>query len=121
MRRLSWIIVLAGFLFGPILLSGAWAQTPGREPSCPPGEDCAEVVLWGAWGLIFLGVIFFAVWFVPPRRQSEAGKISIDRIPMMQALQRRIEKELTGWRRFQWPLLGAFFILLGVATLVGWR
>ncbi len=121
MRGLSWIIVLAGLLAGLALASPAGAQGEAAVPACPPGEDCAEVLLWGAWGLIFLGAIFFAVWFVPPRSQSEAGESKIHRIPMMQVLQRRIEKELTGWRRFQWPLLGAFFILLGVATLAGWR
>ncbi len=97
------------------------AQGESGEAACPPGQDCAEAAHWGAWGLVVLGLIFFAVWFVPPRRESEEEASLLDRVPMMQTLQRRIEKELTGWRRFQWPLLGAFFILLGVATLAGWR
>ena len=107
------------------LLAGAspeaWAQATVELP-CPQaseGTDCAEVTRWGAWGLIFLGLIFFAVWFVPPRRRPEEGGSKIDSLPMMAALQRRIDKELSGWRRFQWPLMGVFFITLGLAAMFG--
>jgi hypothetical protein len=110
------------FLLLLALLIGAapevWAQDPAALPC--EGADCAEVTRWGAWGLIFLGAIFFAVWFVPPRRKPEEGGSSIDALPMMAALQRRIDKELSGWRRFQWPLMGLFFIGLGLAVLFGW-
>ncbi len=102
------------------LVSPARAQDETAQSLCPPGQDCAEVAHWGAWGLIVLGLSFFIVWLEPPRR--EAGEESaLHRIPMMQSFQRRLEKERTGWRRFQWPVLGAFFIGLGAATLFGWR
>lgn len=82
--------------------------------------DCPEVARSGAWGLIFLGAIFFAVWFMPPRRTSGRGSGIMDSLPMLGTLQRRIDKELTGWRRFQWPVIGLFFMTLGVAFLFGW-
>ncbi len=44
----------------------------------------------------------------------------MDSLPIMGALQRRIDKELTGWRRFQWPVIGLAFMALGVAFLFGW-
>ena len=121
MRGLSWIIVLAGLLTGTVLVPDAWAQGEAAEPLCPAGEDCAEVARWGARGLIFLGLIFLAVWFVPPPQATGEKKGGVGGIPVVQALQRRIEKELTGWRRYQWPVLGVFFIALGLATLAGWR
>ena len=100
----------------------AWAQA-AAELSCDQasgGADCPEVARSGGWGLIILGAIFFAVWFMPPRRTSEKGAGFMDSLPIMGALQRRIDKELTGWRRFQWPLIGLAFMALGVAFLVGW-
>ena len=36
-------------------------------------------------------------------------------------MHRRIDRELSGWRRLQWPVIGLFFAGLGVATLMGWR
>ncbi len=95
----------------------AWAQA--AELSCE-GADCPETAGRGAWGLIILGAIFFAIWFMPPRRIPEGGGGFMDSLPIMGTLQRRIDKELTGWRRFQWPLIGLFFMALGVAFLFGW-
>ena len=94
----------------------AWAQA---ELPCK-GADCPEVARKGAWGLIVLGAMFFGIWFMPPRRSSEKGVGFMDSLPIMGALQRRIDKELTGWRRFQWPLIGLFFMSLGGAFLFGW-
>ena len=96
----------------------AWAQGAATLPC--EGADCAEGRRLGGWGLIFLGVLFFSIWFMPPRRRPEGGGGFMDSLPMMGALQRRIDKELTGWRRFQWPLIGLSFMLLGAAFLFGW-
>jgi len=105
----------------------AWAQAAAELPCAQDsggedsgGEDCVEVARRGGWGLIFLGAIFFAVWFMPPRANSEKGVGFMDSLPIMGTLQRRIDKELTGWRRFQWPLIGLSFMLLGFAFLFGW-
>ena len=121
MRSLLAIAALASFLIGLILAPGAWAQNQPPEPLCAPGQDCTEAARWGAWGLIFLGIMCFVVWLEPPRRSSEGEASALHRIPMLGVLQRRLDKERTGWRRFQWPVLGAFFIALGAATLAGWR
>ena len=115
-------------LFLPLLvalsasLPVAWAQAVAALPCAqdPSLADCPEVAGRGAWGLIVLGVVFFAIWFMPPRRGAEKGVGFMDSLPIMGALQRRIDKELTGWRRFQWPLIGLFFMSLGVAFLFGW-
>ncbi len=96
----------------------AWAQAVAELPC--EGADCPEVVRRGAWGLIFLGALFFSLWFMPPRAKSKKGGGFMDSLPMMGALQRRIDKELTGWRRFQWPLIGLSFMSLGAAFLFGW-
>ncbi len=95
----------------------AWAQAAATP--CE-GADCAEAARLGGWGLIFLGVLFFSLWFMPPRADREKGVGFMDSLPIMGALQRRIDKELTGWRRFQWPLVGLCFMSLGVAFLFGW-
>ena len=84
--------------------------------SAPATASSAEQSL----GLGFLGALFFSLWFMPPRAKSKKGGGFMDSLPMMGALQRRIDKELTGWRRFQWPLIGLFFMSLGVAFLFGW-
>ncbi len=100
----------------------AWAQA-AAELSCDQASgaaDCPEAAGSGAWGLIILGAIFFAIWFMPPRRTSEQGSRFMDSLPMLGTLQRRIDKELTGWRRFQWPVIGLFFMALGFAFLFGW-
>ncbi len=111
------LIVLAMFVVSLAAAAPeAWAQA---ELRCE-GADCAEAARSGGWGLIFLGAIFFAVWFMPPRRTSEKGTGFMDSLPMLGTLQRRIDKELTGWRRFQWPLIGLFFMALGCAFLFGW-
>ena len=100
----------------------AWAQAVAELPCAQAsgGADCPEAARGGAWGLIALGVIFFAVWFMPPRANSEKGVGFMDSLPIMGALQRRIDKELTGWRRVQWPLIGLSFMSLGFAFLFGW-
>ena len=122
MRSLLAIVPLAGFLIGLILAPDAWAQAAAELPCAQDsgGEDCVEAARVGGWGLIFLGATFFAIWFMPPRANSEKGVGFMDSLPVMGALQRRIDKELTGWRRVQWPLIGLFFMLLGFAFLIGW-
>jgi hypothetical protein len=94
----------------------AWAQA---EPLCE-GAGCPEAARRGAWGLIALGALFFSLWFMPPRAKSGKGGGFMDSLPMMGALQRRLDKELSGWRRFQWPLIGLAFMALGAAFLFGW-
>ena len=100
----------------------AWAQAVAELPCTQASgdADCPEATRRGAWGLIFLGAIFFAIWFMPPRANSEKGVGFMDSLPIMGALQRRIDKELTGWRRFQWPLIGLSFMSLGFASLFDW-
>ncbi len=95
-----------------------WAQTAGELPC--EGADCPEVAGRGGWGLIFLGALFFSLWFMPPRAGSEKGRGFMDSLPMMGTLQRRLDQELSGWRRFQWPLIGLSFMALGGAFLFGW-
>ncbi len=113
-------------LFAGALLAAAppevWAQGAMELPCAPDsgGADCPEMAGRGAWGLIFLGALFFAIWFMPPRGESEKGRGFMDSLPMMGTLQRRLDKELTGWRRFQWPLIGLAFMALGAAFLFGW-
>ena len=97
----------------------AWAQ--GAPAACAPGETCAAASPYGAWAMIALGLMFFAVWLMPRRRKSEEEDSSLGGFPMLQVLQRRIDRELTGWRRHQWPVLGLFFVGLGLAYLFGWR
>ncbi len=99
-----------------------WAQAAGELPCAQDSgdADCPEMAGRGAWGLIFLGVMFFAIWFIPPRAKSEKGAGFMDNLAIMGALQRRMDKELSGWRRFQWPLIGLAFMALGVAFLFGW-
>ncbi len=108
------------FLF--VLLLAAppevWAQASGELPC--EGGDCPEMAGRGAWGLIVMGVLFFAIWFMPPRAKSEKGVGFMDSLPVMGTLQRRLDQELSGWRRFQWPLIGLCFMLLGLAFLLGW-
>ncbi len=118
--------ILAPFVLLVVVIAAtapeAWAQA-AAELSCDWASgagDCPEAAGSGAWGLIFLGAIFFAVWFMPPRRTSEQGSGFMDSLPMLGTLQRRIDKELTGWRRFQWPVIGLFFMALGFAFLFGW-
>ncbi len=97
-----------------------WAQA---EPLCTQdsgGVDCPETAERGGWGLILLGALFFSLWFMPPRAKSEKGVGLMDSLPVMGALQRRLDKELSGWRRFQWPLIGLSFMALGTAFLFGW-
>ncbi|MCH8154869.1 MAG: hypothetical protein IH786_06345 [Proteobacteria bacterium] len=99
-----------------------WAQASGELPCAQAsgGADCPEATRRGGWGLIFLGALFFSLWFMPPRANSEKGRGFMDSLPMMGTLQRRLDKELSGWRRFQWPLIGLSFMALGFAFLFGW-
>lgn len=97
-------------------VSSALAQ--GLEPaSCPLGETCDQTAAFGAWGLIVLGVLTLLVTLIPARtkEEKEGGGFT-----MLSGLQARIDKETTGWRRFQWPLLGMVSIGLGSANLLGW-
>ncbi len=102
--------------FAPV----AWAQADLPCAQDSGGADCPEVAKRGGWGLIFLGALFFSLWFMPPRAKSEKDRGFMDSLPMMGTLQRRLDKELSGWRRFQWPLIGLSFMALGVAFLLGW-
>lgn len=89
---------------------------------CASGETCADATRWGAWGLIILGLLFFAISVMPARLQSlEEEQTGWNRASLVRMLQKRIETEQTGWRRLQWPVLGVFFVGLGLATLLGWR
>jgi len=120
MLRNSQYTVLLFVLFAAAA-PDAWAQA--AELPCAQDSklaDCGEATRQGGWGLIFLGAMFFAIWFMPPRRASEKGVGFMDSLPIMGALQRRIDKELTGWRRFQWPVIGLSFMALGAAFLFGW-
>jgi hypothetical protein len=114
-ERLAMPRLLFFFALPIVLLAAAapevWAQTAGERP---------EVAGRGGWGLIFLGALFFSLWFMPPRAKSEKGGGFMDSLPMMGALQRRLDQELSGWRRFQWPLIGLAFMALGAAFLFGW-
>ena len=91
--------------------SEVWAQAAAERP---------ETADRGGWGLIFLGALFFSLWFMPPRAKSGKSGGFMDSLPVMGALQRRMDKELSGWRRFLWPLIGLSFMALGAAFLFGW-
>ena len=103
------------------VLSSAFA-VPARaqEAACPDGEPCDASMRLGAWGLIALGLLFLTLWFRPKPRPSEdeAGKIGF---PGMGFLQVLIRRETTGWRRWQWLVMGLFFIGLGLVFLWGGR
>lgn len=120
-RHLFLLTILAAALCGG--LSEAFAQAvPGAGGVvCEGAEDCAAASPYGAWAMIALGLMFFAVWLMPRSRKPEDGDSLLGGIPMIQGLQRRIDRELTGWRRHQWPVLGLFFVGLGLAYLFGWR
>lgn len=99
-----------------LVAAPAWAQ----DAVCPNGESCVESYRWGAWGLIALGLLFFAIFFIPAARRDEGGTSGVG-LSLISFLQVRIEKETTGWRRWQWPVLGVFFVGLGISFLTGWR
>ena len=85
--------------------------------ACPPGEVCDQAATLGAWGMIGLGVLFWLIALIPNQGPDEAEQA---RGPtLLSGLQARIDKESTGWRRLQWPILGFGMIALGVATLIG--
>ncbi|MFQ6017457.1 MAG: hypothetical protein ACE5KF_04620 [Kiloniellaceae bacterium] len=104
-----------------ILARQARAQEAPGAVGCEVAGNCPEVYLWGAWGMIAIGITFFLVGFLPARRKPEEDSAGWLGVQMMKPLQRRIEREQTGWRRMQWLILGVFFILLGGAYLVGWQ
>lgn len=112
-RFLAFFLWLAPF--------AAYAQAPGEQggDTGPPAELPGEVATLGAWGLIVLGLLFWLVALLPYRAPGEAGEGQ--GFPLLRVLQKRMEKETTGWRRLQWPILGLAFIALGVATLLEWR
>jgi len=111
-------LVSAAFFSSALsLIPPAFAQ--GRDiEDCLPGEACGQAANLGSWGLIVLGVLSFSVALIPARTSAdlEENKGSF----MLSGLQARIEKETTGWRRFQWPLLGLISIGLGTANLLDW-
>jgi len=85
---------------------------------CPPGEVCDQAANLGAWGMIGLGLLFWLIAVIPSQGPDEAG--ARRGLPLLSGLQARIDKETTGWRRLQWPVLGFLFVALGVATLISW-
>jgi len=99
------------------LPGSAW----GQGTDCAAAADCAGGARWGAWGMIGLGLLFLAVGVMPPPRRREDEVGNAGGLSLLRLLQARMEKETTGWRRWQWPVLGLFFIGLGAATLSGWR
>ena len=105
---------VTGVAFAILAAAEVWAHEG-------PHDGGATAKHAGAWGLIVLGALFCLVGLLParagPRDEAAAG----GGLALLRMLQARIEKETTGWRRLQWPLLGVFFILLGAATLAGWR
>lgn len=110
-----WLASLPGL--GPV-----WAQGGSAGEACPPGEVCEAAGRAGAWGLIALGLMFFVVGLMPARLKSDdEEQPGFTRLPILRLLQARLEKERTGWRRFQWPVLGVFFTGLGIVMLAGWR
>ena len=100
-------------------LPEAFAQTVPGAGVCESAEDCPEAARWGAWAMVVVGCLFFLVWLLPPRLQDEGS--AQGGFTMMERLQKRIDREMTGWRRFQWPVLGVFFVGLGAAFLLGVR
>lgn len=114
-------IIVAVHLLAVALTAPAWGQGGVTAADCADAAGCVDGASWGAWGLIGLGLLFLAVGVMPPprRREDEAGNAGSR--SLLSVLQARIEKETTGWRRWQWPVLGLFFAGLGAATLFGWR
>lgn len=112
---------------GAVLLLAAAASMIGAAAAWAQGEpgavDEAAVERWGGWAMLATGMVFFAMWLMPAGPTEEEGDQAgwTTRVPMLQGLHRRIDRELTGWRRLQWPVLGLFFAGLGVASLMGWR
>lgn len=109
---------LGAFWLTAFAAAPALGQEVAGEAACPPGEVCADVAYWGSWGLISLGALFVLVALMPYRAPGGGTGRGL---ALLRTLQVRIEKETTGWRRLQWPVLGLFFIGLGLATLLGWR
>jgi hypothetical protein len=118
MARLLFLLTFfaAAFCAG---LPEAFAQAVPAAEVCESAEDCPEAARWGAWAMVAIGCLFFLVWFLPPRPRDEGG--AQGGFTMMERLQKRIDREMTGWRRFQWPVLGVFFVGIGAAFLLGVR
>ena len=105
------------FLCLAVLATRARAQEGPDPDACPPGEVCGQAATLGAWGMIVLGLLFWLVALLPVRGAGEVG--DGQGFSLMGRLHKRIDSETTGWRRLQWPVLGLFFIVLGIATLLG--
>lgn len=98
----------------------ALAQPSGAEAAHDP--DAGRL---GAWGLIALGAAVIVVFFGAGRSggDKETSGETSDKpgtgtnIPMLGRLQQRIEQETSGWRRYQWPVIGLIFIVIGVLML----
>jgi hypothetical protein len=114
-------IVFAVLSLAVALSAPVWGQGEATPADCAAAEICVDGVRWGAWGMIGLGLLFLAVGVIPPPRRREDEVGNAGGLSLLRVLQARIEKETTGWRRWQWPVLGLFFIGLGAATLFGWR
>lgn len=109
--------MIAGWLVA--IITGATMPAWAQE-TCANGAACVDAFRGGAWGLVVIGLLFFAVGVLPATAPSkdEAGNTSL---PLIGLLQARIAKETTGWRRWQWPVLGVFCVGLGLAHLAGGR
>ena len=109
-----------GTMLVPItaVLAGVEVRAQEGDAACTLAGGCEQAYTWGAWGMIALGLMFFAIGFLPAPANDEAEEPGRTRIPMLRMLQKRIEKEQTGWRRLQWPVLGAFFVGVGLVYLV---
>ena len=105
------------FWLGP----AAALAAEGTPEGCAPGEACSRATEMGSWGLIVIGLLFLLVALMPSKPGGKDGEPPRTKIPFLNMLQVRMEKETTGWRRLQWPILGIAFIALGIATLLQWR
>lgn len=110
----------AAVLVALLCAAPALAQPHGAEAAQDP-----DAGRFGAWGLIALGAAVFVVFFGAGRSRGtkESDEKRDDKpgtganIPMLGRLQQRIEQETSGWRRYQWPVIGLIFVAIGVLML----